>query len=269
MTDQPRKVLLGRGNWADIDLWETNTYWLEHLFYQHQTRLRRRRMANYSKWFQEQEGNVQKHEKSSLSVSSSHVLNSSSAFHEREIMMRAHQRDDSKDKCRNSGEKRGGGFLDLWKHRQPDTTSGGLCVSTEWSLEHEPSAYVQVFTRPSSPCSCVCVTLEAGNKKYTHYPKCTGFSSRGPRAVLRLLLKIPLMSHASVDFICHHLCAHVQLNETETRRPIRCTKQHLGINTHLGSVCGYTSTCTHHGNACTHTLSVSTELPVSHLLQQL
>lgn len=114
---------------------------------------------------------------------------------------------------------------------------------------------------------------QAANKKYTHYPKCIGSNSRELKAVLRLLLKITLMSHASADSICHHLCAHVKLNETKTQRTIRYTKQHLRINTHLDSLCGYAATCTHNVNAHTHThahtLSVLIEVPVSHFLHEL
>lgn len=81
------------------------------------------------------------------------------------------------------------------------------------------------------------------------------------------------MSHASVDFICHHLRARVKLNETETQQTIRYTKQHLRINTHLDSLCVVTHAHAHimqmRTHTRTHALSVLIELPVSHFLHEL
>lgn len=109
-------------------------------------------------------------------------------------------------------------------------------------------------------CLCVCVwdawslkRTQTGNKGSTRYPKCIGSNSRELKAVLRLLLKITLMSHASVDFICHHLRARVKLNETETQQTIRYTKQHLRINTHLDSLCVVTHAHAHIMQMRTHT----------------
>lgn len=65
----------------------------------------------------------------------------------------------------------------------------------------------------------------------------SGSNSRQLKDVLRLLLKIVLINQASADFISHHLCACVALNETKTRQTINYTKQHLRIDTHLDSLC--------------------------------
>lgn len=94
---------------------------------------------------------------------------------------------------------------------------------------------------------------QTGNKGSTRYTTCIGSNSRELKAVLRLLLKITLMSHASVGFICHHLRARVKLNETETQQTIRYTKQHLRINTHLDSLCVVTHAHAHIMQMRTHT----------------
>lgn len=196
-------------------------------------------------------------------------------LHEREIMMRAHQRDDLKDKHQWID---GCGILGNCKHTQWDQLRaqiyGCLCILyVQWvcvlekksntiSVEYKPSMYVQVLTQTHS-CVCVCVwdawslkKTQTGNKESTRYPKCIGSNSRELKAVLRLLLKITLMSHASVDLICHHLCARVKLNETETQQTIRYTKRHLRINTHLDSLCVVTHAHAHimqmHAHTHTH-----------------
>lgn len=63
------------------------------------------------------------------------------------------------------------------------------------------------------------------------------------------------MNHASVDFICHHLCVRAKLNETKTQQTIRYTKQHLGINTHLDSLCVVTDAHTQ-----THIMQMHTHI---------
>lgn len=126
---QPRKMLLDWGNWGDIDLWETL-----HL-------LVREFILSTSKASQETEdGKLFKNDFKSRKEMCKNLKKevflsppvmywiADHRLHEREIMMRAHQREDLKDKHRNTSEKRGEGFLDICKYNT-NITHMYVCVS--------------------------------------------------------------------------------------------------------------------------------------------
>lgn len=168
-------MLLDWGNWGDIDLWETL-----HL-------LVREFILSTSKASQETEdGKLFKNDFKSRKEMCKNLKKevflsppvmywiADHRLHEREIMMRAHQREDLKDKHRNTSEKRGEGFLDICKYNTNITHNVWMCVycvstkcvclrKSQYGLENTSLQRMYKYWHKHIPPHpvCMCVMLQA------------------------------------------------------------------------------------------------------------
>lgn len=114
---QPCKMLLDWGNWGDIDLWETSHLLVREFI------LATSKASQETEEFQIIQNDFKSRKEMCKNMKKEVFLSppvmhwiADQRLHEREIMMRAHQRDDLKDKHRSTSEKRGEGFLDIRKY---------------------------------------------------------------------------------------------------------------------------------------------------------